>query len=235
MNRLSDFSSVGDSNILTFEEGAEMDPASILDDPIFAPTTDEFEEQVAQAQEQLEELRRQQEEIEHQKVELEQLRHKQSEFQRGRVEMVENLQHALDMLERDSFDAERRVEQFARAKECFSAHLTNIAGLRPETWSREELRSELDHACTHVADAREDYQRTLAHLDSLAPEQPELPTFNPAAAPSLPAAEITPGLAPVADPVHSKDFSYWMRSGFAFTLPLMMFGVFALMLMLIFG
>ncbi len=232
MNRVTDFSTAGDSNILTFAEGAEMDPACALDDPIFAPNSDEFDEQVAQAQEQLDVLRRQQEEIERQKNELEVLRQKQSEFQRGRVEMVESLQHALDVLERDRLEAEQRVEQYARAKECFSMHLSAIAELRPETWSREDLRTELEHACKQVEEARGDYQRTLGHLDDLgdSPEQ----TFSPVSpSPVHPLPEQAIAAAGAAG--RDRDFAYWMRSGFAFTLPLMMFGVFALIFMLLFN
>ena len=230
MNRASQFPPTEDANILTFAEncGAD-DPASTLDDPIFAPAADEFEEQVAEAQEQLETLRRQQEEIERQKAELEQLRIKQAEFQRGRVEMIENLQHSLDVFERETFEAEQKVEQFGRAREAFGRHLQNIANLRPETWSRSDLKTELDHACLVVSEGREEYERTLAHLDTIAADlPPSMPTFG-AVEPASPEAALP---APAGEP---KDFSYWLRSGLAFTLPIMAFGLFAMVVMLIFG
>ena len=233
MNRATSFPSTDDGNILTFAEDSGIDdPTSSLGDPIFAPTTDEFDEQVAQAQEQLEALRKQQEEIERQKAELEQLRIKQTEFQRGRVEMIENLQHSLDVFEREAFEAEQRVEQYGRAREAFNKHLGAIANLRPETWSRAELKSELEHACVVVSEGREEYDRTLTHLGSLPTDglAGALPTFNPVTA---------PGASTDADIAHhtpeTKDFSYWMRSGFAFTLPLMAFGLFAIAIMLVFG
>lgn len=231
MNRATSFPTTDDGNILTFAEDSGIDdPTSSLQDPIFAPTTDEFDEQVAQAQEQLETLRKQQEEIERQKAELEQLRIKQAEFQRGRVEMIENLQHSLDVFEREAFEAEQRVEQYGRAREAFNKHLEAIANLRPETWSRAELKGELDHACVTVNEGREEYDRTLTHLGSLPTDgiAGALPTFNPVAGPeaNIDAGQHVP---------ETKDFSYWMRSGFAFTLPLMTFGLFAIAIMLVFG
>lgn len=234
MNRATSFPSTDDGNILTFAEDSGIDdPASGLEDPIFAPTTDEFDEQVAQAQEQLETLRKQQEEIERQKAELEQMRIKQAEFQRGRVEMIENLQHSLDVFEREAFEAEQRVEQYSRAREAFNKHLAAIANLRPETWSRAELKGELEHACAVVTEGREEYDRTLNHLGSLPTDglAGALPTFNPIAAPEA-NIEATETVHHAPEP---KDFSYWMRSGFAFTLPLMAFGLFAIMIMLVFG
>jgi len=248
MNRITDFSTESateeDTNILTFEEGAEnadtfeASPEDAqIGEAIFLPANDEFDEQVAKAQEQLEELRRQQEEIERQKNDLEQLRVRQAEFQRGRVEMIENLQHALDVLDRDSLEAEQRVEQYHRAKDTFTSHLDGIAHLRPESWSREELKAELESATQLIEEAREEYRRTLDHLDALAADPITLPQLAASVAPDMGTVSdsVAAELAPVSATAAAHGFGYWLRSGLAFTLPLMVFGFFALMLVLLLG
>ena len=143
--------------------------------------------------------------------------------------MIENLQHSLDVFERETFEAEQKVEQFGRAREAFSRHLQNIANLRPETWSRSDLKTELDHACLVVSEGRDEYERTVSHLDALSSELPQaMPTFGAVEAPAPDAAAAIPAAEP-------RDFGYWLRSGFAFTLPIMAFGLFAIIVMLIFG
>ena len=79
----------------------------------------EFDEQLANAQQQLKELKKQEEEIEKQKAELEYLRQMQSAFNRGKVEMLDNLQHAITLLERERLDAEQKILQYSRARYCF--------------------------------------------------------------------------------------------------------------------
>lgn len=236
MNRFSEPSS-SSSNILTFADRADTDPTdsllSNLEDPIFTPASDEFEDQVEAAQQQLEELRRQQEAIELQKAEIEHLRAKQTDFQRGRVEMLENLQHALDVLDRDQADAEQRLELYSGARETFSKHLDTLANMRPETWERDELADELELACGCVTEAREEFEASLSRLDMLADTDVEKAVFTPVgSAPAAASPMAEEGPVATAD---TRDFRYWMRSGLAFTLPMMVFGCFALMLMLMFG
>ncbi len=225
-------------NILTFEEiePGELDPDPPIGEAIFLPATDEFDEQVAKAQQQLEDLRRQQDEIERQKREIEELRVRQAQFQRGRVEMLENFQHALDVFDRETLEAEQRLEHYSRARESFAHHLDVIANLRPESWQRDDLRTELEHATAKIEEARRDYQRCLSHIDEIGAPPPALHLArgdgDAGDANTKPVADAHPTGEAHAPP---QSFSYWLRSGLAFTLPLIGFGFFALMINLLFG
>ncbi|PYK36613.1 MAG: hypothetical protein DME60_14455, partial [Verrucomicrobia bacterium] len=70
-----------------------------------------LESQVQKAQEQLLQLKRQQEQIEKQKRELEELSRRQEELERGRVEMTDKLTRSLVVLEREAYNAQKRLEQ----------------------------------------------------------------------------------------------------------------------------
>jgi hypothetical protein len=230
MNRAANFPPSGNPDILEFKNGdTSLQPNLGFRDGASLPGCDEFDQQVANAQAQLEDLQQRKEEIERQKDALEQLREKQSQFQSGRAEILENLQHALDVLERDYFDAEQRMEYYSRARESFSQHLSIISALRLDDCPRDQLHSELDHAATAIDEAREEYQRTLSHLERLTPETQEISEF--AAASSISRGE-TQESKPAQPP---RSFAYWLRSGFAFTLPIMIFGIFSMLIMFLFN
>ena len=200
-----------DPNFLGLEDDNPID-VSITDAPPKV-TSLEFDEQLASAQNQLKELRKQEEEIEKQKTELEHLRQMQNSFNRGKVEMTDNLQHAITLLERERLDAEQRILQYTRAQSIFNRTLEDITKLNPDDSSHAELHSQLEIAGNVIDDAREEYVRTLKHLDSLNSSD-ELST-----------TETTSHLK--ASAKSPSNFLYWFRSGFAFSLPLIVFSVFA--------
>src|ERR1700741_5517452 len=87
------------------------------------PSPDELDSKVQRAQDQLLQLKRQQEAIERQKRELEELSRKQEELEKGRAEMIEKLSRSLVVTERQTYDAEKRVEQLKSSSVSFSQHL----------------------------------------------------------------------------------------------------------------
>ena len=91
--------------------------------PVSSPGTERIDSQVQKAQEQLLNLRRQQELIEKQKRELEELSRRQELLETGRSELIEKLTRALVIVERQSTEAHKRVEQLQSTGESFAAHL----------------------------------------------------------------------------------------------------------------
>jgi len=83
---------------------------------------------VQKAQEQLVQLKRQQEQIEKQKRELEELSKRQEQLNHGKTEMTEKFTRALVVLERETYEAQKRVEQLKGMHEAFSQHLNVIEG-----------------------------------------------------------------------------------------------------------
>ena len=200
-----------DPNFLELEP-SDSENSLNVDEYQKAPSL-EFDEQLASAQLQLKELKKQEEEIEKQKTELEHLRQMQNSFNRGKVEMTDNLQHAITLLERERLDAEQWILQYTSAQSIFNRTLEEITSLSPEDSNHSELHTQLEIAGNVIDDAREEYVRTLKHLDSLNSSE-----------------ELSDNDTSSNLKVGSKStttFFYWFRSGFAFSLPLIVFATVA--------
>src|SRR5258706_888000 len=91
-----------------------------------APTREEVDLKVTEAQQKLAELKRAQEELERERSALEELRRRQSEFQTGRQAMIHNLTRGLGLLEESEFTARRDAEQMAKTLADFRDALTKI-------------------------------------------------------------------------------------------------------------
>jgi predicted RNase H-like nuclease (RuvC/YqgF family) len=173
-----------------------------------------LDSQVQKAQDQLLQLKRQQDQIEKQKRELEELSRKQEELERGRAEMSDKLTRALVVLEREAYDAQKRLEQFRAMRESFGQHLELIEAIDPKSWNPADLHKELSRALSTVEGARVEFAQQRSRLQATGEgEEGE------------PLAEV--------EPVFSKEgrsVLQWMKIGFAFSLPLIVFGFIALFL-----
>jgi chromosome segregation ATPase len=178
-------------------------------------STEHLDSQVQKAQEQLLQLKRQQEQIEKQKRELEELSRRQEELERGRAEMTDKLTRSLVVLEREASDAQKKMEQLRSTRESFGQHLEMLEGIDPRTWNPADLNKELSRALSMVDDARAEYSQQRSRLQATADE-------NEAVA--LP--ETSSGFEQSGGTAHS--FGQWLQIGFAFTLPLIVFGAIAL-------
>ena len=92
-------------------------------------SSEHLDSQVQKAQEQLLQLKRQQEQIEKQKRELEELSRRQEELERGRTEMTDKLTRALVVLEREAYNAQKRLEQIRATRESFGQHLELVEAI----------------------------------------------------------------------------------------------------------
>jgi hypothetical protein len=174
-------------------------------------STEHLENQVQKAQEALLSLRRQQEQIERQKRELEELSRRQEQLQAGRSEMVEKFTRALVVLERETYEAKKRVELLESIHESFSQHMDALEAINPKTWDGLDINRELTKSLSAIDDARTEYANNLPRIS------PESGSSDPVAA----------GVGYQADYAMEapKDFVYWLKSGFAFTLPLFAIGL----------
>src|SRR3954471_19520868 len=97
-----------------------------------APTREEVDSKVAEAQQKLAELRRAQEELERERSSLEETRRRQIEFQTGRQEMIHHLTRGLGLLEESEFTARRDAEQMAKALVDMREALSKIEAIHEE-------------------------------------------------------------------------------------------------------
>ena len=83
-------------------------------DPFRAPTRDDVDRKVVDAQQKLVALKRAQEELERERSSLEELRRRQTEFQTGRTEIIQQLTRGLGLLDEAEFSARRDAEQMGK-------------------------------------------------------------------------------------------------------------------------
>lgn len=162
--------------------------------------------QVQRAQEQLLALKRQQEQVEKQKRELEELGRRQEELQQGRVEMTERLTRALVVVERETVDAQKRVELLQAIDDSYRKHLLNLERINSKSWEPTQVNKELSKALSAVEDARAEYNKSRPKISVEVAEGGEVSGGD--------------GLSYEYESGVEKNFLYWLKSGAAFTLPL---------------
>ena len=182
---------------------------------------EELDNQVQRAQEQLLQLKRQQETIERQKRELEELSRKQEELERGRAEMMEKLNRSVVIIERKTYEAEKEVEQLHGINKAFLQHLDALDRINPKNWNNADLHKELSKALSTVDDARTEFNRSITKINAGSNKE----VIEPASK-----VDIAAGAKDSGD----VDFKGWLLRGLAFTLPVIVFGIVALVLILCF-
>ncbi len=170
----------------------------------------DVDEQVVTAMQELERLRARQENLEKEKRELEEVRRKQEEYERGKREMIERLNQSLLTLEKDELQASRLAELLGATRNRFKTLLADVQGLSDETWPEEQFRDELNKALTVVEDARMEYNKSMARIDTLGGAS------KPGAAPHQPVIFEESRFGGEAE----KSFGHWLKVGFAVSLPL---------------
>ncbi|HEY5915482.1 MAG TPA: hypothetical protein VJA21_33275 [Verrucomicrobiae bacterium] len=172
-----------------------------------APSREEVDSKVAEAQQKLAELKRAQEELERERAALEETRRRQSEFQNGRQEMVQNLTRGIGLLEESEFDSRRDAEQMAKILVDLRDALAKIQAIHDETWTQENFNVELTRALTAVENARMEWNSARLKFPVLAAEaQPSVTT--------VPAES-----APITSLLGTQSFGELCRLGFALTWP----------------
>ncbi len=189
------------------------------------PGAERLDSQVQKAQEQLIKLKREQEMIEKQKRELEELSRRQDELERGRTEMIEKLTRALVIIDRQTGEAQKRVEQLRATAESFTGHLRTLEAIHPKVWPQETIPKELNRALSSVDHARSEFNQLRARLQADAVNAAGTDT----------AADSTSGSGSTASDYEEllgegggRSFTYWLKAGLAFTLPLLILGLVAI-------
>ena len=160
---------------------SNYDPADFVDDDFQtraattttgaaqrAPTREEVDSRVGEAQQKLAELKRQQEELERERAALEEIRRRQLEFQNGRQEMVHNLTRGLGLLEEAEFTARRDAEQMAKTLGDFRDALSKVEAVHEETWTKDNFNVELTRALTAIENARMEWNTARLKFPVLA-------------------------------------------------------------------
>ncbi len=173
-----------------------------------APTREEVDSQVTQAQQKLAELKRAQEQLERERAALEETRRRQTEFQTGRQEMVQNLTRATGLLEEAEFNSRRDAEQMSKLLLDLRDALSKVQAIHEETWTKNNFNVELTRALTTLENGRMEWNAARLKFPVLS---------SPVA--QVNAAEPEPGAAPHTV-LGVRSFGELCRVGFALTWPL---------------
>jgi DNA repair exonuclease SbcCD ATPase subunit len=181
-----------------------------------APSRDDVDRKVVEAQQKLVELKRAQEELERERAGLEELRRRQNEFHTGRDEIVQNLTRGLGLLEEAEFTARRDAEQMIKTIGEFRDALAKVQSVHEETWTKENFQVELTRALTTIENARMEWNSARLKISALAGE-----TKDAAAPLEKNASAAAPSLAQLS-------FGQLCKIGIAFTWPLLLVALTAL-------
>jgi hypothetical protein len=180
-----------------------------------APTRDDVDRKVVDAQQKLVALKRAQEELERERAGLEELRRRQNEFTTGRQEIIQQLTRGLGLLEEAEFAARRDAEQMVRTVGDFRAALAKVQAIHDEVWTKENFQIELTRALTTIENARMEWNSARLKLPVLAGENQAVAAAEKTAAPAAPSlAEL--GFGPLC------------KIGLAMTWPLLLVALGAL-------
>jgi chromosome segregation ATPase len=185
-------------------------------DPLRAPTRDEVDRKVVEAQQKLAELKRAQEDLERERSALEELRRRQLEFQNGRQEMVHNLTRGLGLLEEAEFNSRRDAEQMVKTITDFRDALNKIQAVHDESWTKENFHIELTRALTTIENARMEWNSARLKLPALAGESAQKKS------------ETESAPQPVVSPFANLSFGELCKIGLAMTWPLLIVALGAL-------
>src|SRR5208283_867242 len=188
-------------------------------DPLRAPTRDEVDRKVVEAQQKLAELKHAQEDLERERAALEELRRRQTEFQTGRQEMIHHLTRGLGLLEEAEFNARRDAEQMVKTVTDFRAALDKIQAIHDETWTKENFSIELTRGLTTIENARMEWNAARLKFSVLSGETKE-------------EAETEKNPAPAVSPFANLSLGELCKIGFGMTWPLALVALIALGLML---
>ncbi|MGA2802042.1 MAG: hypothetical protein ABSE97_06710 [Verrucomicrobiota bacterium] len=193
-------------------------------DPLRAPTREDVDRKVVEAQQKLAELKRAQDELERERAALEELRRRQTEFQTGRQEMIHDLTRGLGLLEEAEFNTRRDAEQMAKTINDFHDAIDKIQAIHDETWVKDNFGIELTRALTTIENARMEWNAARLKLSVLAGESKEISEAENA--------------SPLAiSPLANASFGQLCKFGLAMTWPLVLvtlaaLGVFVAILLL---
>ena len=192
------------------------DPRAQLSESLLnldAETSGELGDKVQQVRAELESLKQKQEEIEREKARLEELKRRQDSLEQGRTEMLDKLTRALVVVQREIEESQKRVEQMHAIYNSFTQHLHQIDSINSRGWMPQDLPRELSKALSSVEDARSEYIKAQAKL-----------SVDTSGEVSLPMQDMDYQLAE-----EERGFIYWLKSGFAFTLPIQAIALVALL------
>lgn len=183
-----------------------------------APAPDDFEGKLVAAQHQLEQLQHQQELVERQKQELQELTERKEEFLEGQISITERLTGTITSVDRELFDMRQEMEDLEQTRKCFADHLQKIDAINHDSWSKDDLKHELNRAISVLDHAEDEFDEALAYFSNGSHSN----VFGNKSKPSKKSSAAS------NDGSSKTEFQAMLRQGMAFNMPIVILGLLAL-------
>jgi len=184
-----------------------------------APISEDFEGKLVAAQLQLEQLQHQQELVERQKRELEELNQRKEEFLEGQISITERLTSTITAVDRELFDMRQEMEDLEQTRKCFADHLQKIDKVNHDSWSKDELKHELNRAISLLDHAEDEFDEALAYFSNSSHSN----VFGSSAKQSKKASSASNNTSGT-----KSEFQAMLKQGLAFNMPIFILGLLAL-------
>ena len=184
-----------------------------------APISDDFEGKLVAAQQQLEQLQVQQELVERQKEELEELTQRKEEFLDGQISIIERFTTTITAVDRELFDMRQEMEDLEQTRKCFAEHMQKIDGINHDSWSRDDLKHELNRAISLLDHAEDEYDEALEYFSSSTHSS----VFGTGKKPAKKSSSVSSNNSST-----KGEFFAMLKQGIAFNIPICALGSIAL-------
>jgi DNA repair exonuclease SbcCD ATPase subunit len=128
---------------------------------------EDFEGRLRDSQSRLVELQAEKEKIEQQAKELEEINGRKKMFFGSQVQMTEKLTNAVTLIDRELVSLRSEVQDLDQCRTVFDNHLNKIIKFDPDTWSRENLRANLDKSIAVIDTASDEYDQASQYFSSM--------------------------------------------------------------------
>ncbi|MEI6562737.1 MAG: hypothetical protein WCO42_00360 [bacterium] len=200
-------------------------PLSDINITRMARHREEVNTQKASAKLHIERLKQKQSEMEREEQMLSDLLEKQDQYERGKQEMIDRHSESLVSLQKLGDHASRQVEVYFTTRDRLAAALDELQKINDTNWPEESFRDELNKAVVQIDAIRSDFVKAQATIEAVG--GPVI-LFDEQARKTSTQDEDE-------FETTTKGFGYWLKVGFAVSLPLVVAIVAAVIILVVKG
>ncbi len=151
-------------------------------------------------------LKKKQEELARRKADLEELKRQRQELDILNSRALANLERGIAVLDKEESELTRTNTMVKATREEFEKIISEVRGIREDTWAEEDLKGELSRALAVVAKAKRGYTAARGKVDALSTR-------------GLEEGRSPAGSSPSVVPIPAADSGDLFRKGLLFFLP----------------
>jgi DNA repair exonuclease SbcCD ATPase subunit len=179
--------------------------------------SEDHEQKLRETQAHLQKLQAEQAELERVALELKELNERKKIFFSSQVEITEKLENAVTLIDRELLAMRTELSELEQCRHLFDGRLRMIAKYDPESWTRDNLKSNLEKAIATIDEATDEYEGAARHFAGMRSGE----IFGTGKRKKLSSHHSDEG-----------EFLAQMKNGLAFNLPIITLAIVAILLYL---